>query len=82
MTEDTSKYRETFLNEAKEHVAAMNKALLELEKNPSKVALVNDIFRETHTLKSMSAAMGFHKTSVLCHAIEDVLDLLKKKKIK
>jgi len=80
--EDLSKYKDTFLSEAKEHVASMNKALLKLEKDPSKIALVNDIFRAAHTLKSMSAAMGYNKTSAFCHAIEDVLDMLKKKKMR
>jgi len=82
MPEDLSKYKDTFLSEAKEHVDAMNKALLKLEKHPSKLELVSDIFRETHSLKSMSAAMDYNKTSQLCHAIEDILDMVRKKKVK
>ncbi|MBU1366992.1 MAG: chemotaxis protein CheA [Candidatus Omnitrophica bacterium] len=82
MNPELTKYKETFLTEAKEHVGAMNKALLGLEKKPDKLELVSDIFREAHTLKSMAAAMEYNKSSVLCHAVEDVLDALRKKKIR
>ncbi|MBU1148305.1 MAG: chemotaxis protein CheA, partial [Candidatus Omnitrophica bacterium] len=80
--EEMAKYKDTFLSEAREHVDSMNKSLLKLEKYPNKLELVSDIFREIHTLKSMSAAMDYNKTSHLCHAVEDVLDAIKKKKIK
>ena len=77
-----SKYKDTFLSEAREHVNSMNKFLLKLEKHPSALELVSDIFREAHTLKSMAAAMNYHKTSRLCHATEDVLDAIRKKQIR
>lgn len=82
MQEELTKYKDTYLSEAREHVEAMNAALLKLEKNPSKLNFVSDIFRAAHTLKSMAAAMGYSKTQALCHAIEDVLDALKKKKMR
>lgn len=82
MQEELSKYKDTFLSEAKEHVASMNKSLLKLEKHPAKLEFVSDIFRHAHTLKSMSAAMDYNKMSRLCHAMEDVLEAIKKKKIK
>jgi len=77
--EDISKYKDTYLSEAKEHIGEMNKSLLKFEKHSSKIEPINDIFRHTHTLKSMSAAMDYNKTSRLCHAIEDVLDAVRKK---
>lgn len=82
MPEELTKYKETFLTEAKEHLGAMNKALLKLEKKPDNLEIVSDIFREAHTLKSMAAAMEYNKSSLLCHAIEDVLDTLRRKKIR
>ena len=82
MPEDLSKYKDVFLSEAKEHLASMNKSLLKLEKNPAEIELANDIFRASHTLKSMAATMNYHKMAALCHAMEDVLEVIKKKKIK
>jgi len=82
MREDLSKYKDTFLSEAKEHVSSMEKSLLKLEKKPSKAEFLNAIFHEVHTLKSMAATMEYNSIAKLCHAIEDVLDAIKKKKIK
>lgn len=82
MNNELTKYKDTYLSEGREHVEAMNAALLSLEKNPSKLNFVSDIFRAAHTLKSMSSAMNYNKTQDLCHALEDVLDALKQKKIK
>ncbi len=82
MHEDLSKYKDTFLSEAKEHVSSMEKSLLKLEKKPNKDEFLNAIFHEVHTLKSMAATMDYNNISKLCHAIEDVLDAIKKKKIK
>ncbi|MFH1287711.1 MAG: chemotaxis protein CheA [bacterium] len=79
---ELTKYKDLYLSEAKEHVGAMNNALLGFEKNPKKLNFINDIFRAAHTLKSMSASMNYNKTQDLCHAIEDVLDALRKGKIK
>lgn len=79
---DTDKYKDIFLSEAKNLIEIMNKALLKLEKNPTKMELVNDIFRSVHTLKGMADTMDYQKTVQLCHALEDLLDLIKRKKIK
>ncbi len=80
--EDLNKYKDTFLSEAKEYLASMNKSLLKLEKNPAEVELANDVIRALHTLKSMAATMNYHKTAALCHTMEDVLEAIKKKKVK
>jgi len=82
MIQDTDKYKDVFLSEAKEHIEAMNETLLRLEKDPAELELVNEIFRHAHTLKSMAATMDYHKTAQLCHALEDVLDAIKRKKVK
>jgi len=82
MPEDMTKYKDTYLSEAKEHIVSMEKLLLKFEKKPTKLEPINGIFREIHSLKSMSAAMDYHKTSQLCHSMEDVLEVIRKKKAK
>lgn len=79
---DLNKYKDVFLSEAKEHIDSMNKSLLKLEKAPGKMELINDIFRASHTLKSTAATMNYDNTATLCHAVEDALDSIKKRKIK
>lgn len=82
MVKNSDKYKDIFLSEAKELIEMMNKTLLNLEKNPAKVELVNDIFRGVHTLKGMADTMDYQETVQLCHSVEDVLDSIKRKRIK
>lgn len=82
MVENLDKYKDDYIREAQEHINSMSQCLLKLEKEPNKLALLNEIFRHTHTLKSMAATMNYDKTTELCHATEDVLSALKKNKLK
>lgn len=75
---DLSQFKEVFISEAKEHLVALNSALVELEKNPSNKDVLNKIFRVAHTLKGMSATMGYDKITSLTHSMEDILDKLRK----
>lgn len=81
MIKDVDKYRDIFLSEAKDHVEDMNKTLLKLERDPAELELIDDIFRHAHSLKSMAATMEYHKTAQLCHALEDVLDAVRGKRV-
>ena len=74
---DMNQYLEIFIEETKEHLNNMNQCLLRLEKNPCDGAMLNEIFRAAHTLKGMSATMGFNKMSQLTHDMEDVLQSLR-----
>lgn len=77
---DLNQFKEIFCSEAKEHLAAMNASLLQLEKNPKDTDLLNEIFRPAHTLKGMAATVGFDKITKLTHEMENVLDKLRKGK--
>lgn len=63
-----------FLEEANEHLENLNSSLLQLEKKPQDKYHLNEIFRSAHTLKGMSATMGFNKISSLTHEMENLLD--------
>ncbi len=76
-----SQYLEVFIDESKEHLQTINEQLLELEKNPDDVSIVNEIFRSAHTLKGMSATMGFEDLANLTHQMENVLDAIRNGKI-
>jgi two-component system chemotaxis sensor kinase CheA len=75
-----SQYLEVFNTEAAELLDKLNQTLLLLEKNPEELKLVEELFRIAHTLKGMSAAMGFQKVAGLTYHMEDVLDKVRKKK--
>ncbi|MGG3451314.1 chemotaxis protein CheA [Domibacillus aminovorans] len=78
---DTNQYLEIFIDESKEHLQAMNEHLLELEKDPVNIAIVNEVFRSAHTLKGMSATMGYEDLADLTHKMENVLDAIRNHKI-
>ena len=74
---DNLEYAELFLAESREHVAAVNRALLELERQPpgpAALTAVGEIFRSVHTIKGMSAMMGYAVVAELAHELESVLD--------
>ncbi|MGG3969095.1 chemotaxis protein CheA [Geobacillus stearothermophilus] len=70
-----------FIDESKEHLQAINERLLELEKTPEDMSVVNDIFRSAHTLKGMSATMGFEDLANLTHQMENVLDGIRNRRL-
>ena len=79
---DNSQYMEMFLDESHEHLQSLNDGLLSLEDNAEDLSVLNDIFRNAHTLKGMSATMGYNKIAELTHEMEDVLDMLRKEQLK
>lgn len=74
---DMGKHKEAFLNEAKTHIKTLNYTLVELEKSPTETKLLQEIFKSTHTLKSLCATMGYKQMGNLCHAIEDLIDAIR-----
>lgn len=78
---DTNQYLEVFIDESNEHLQSCSESLLVLEQNPDNIEIVNDIFRNAHTLKGMSATMGFEDIADLTHKMENVLDAIRNHKI-
>jgi two-component system, chemotaxis family, sensor kinase CheA len=67
-------YKDVFIEEAEENVNNLNAALLSFEKNVEDLTPVNELFRAAHTLKGMSATMGYDKLAEFTHTLEEVLD--------
>jgi two-component system chemotaxis sensor kinase CheA len=79
---EREKYLNLFVEESKENLLALNESLLELEKNPGEKSKLDNIFRISHTLKGMSATMGFDDITSLTHEMENLLDFLKTGRLK
>ncbi len=75
---DPSRYAELFLTESREHLSAINHLLLALEREPEATEPVRDLFRAAHTIKGMSAAMGYTAVAELTHEMESVLDRVRR----
>ncbi len=77
MNLDLSEYMGAYIDGARENLDTMDKCLLSLEQNPSNLDAIEEIFRAAHTLKGMSATMGFEKIAHLTHEMESILDKLR-----
>ena len=75
MGEDDT-YRKLFVAESIENHESIVNNLLILE-NGSDDNAIDEIFRAAHTLKGMSASMGFDEMETLCHSMEDVLHMIR-----
>jgi len=75
---DMSKYRDLFISEAREHIRGMNDCVLILEKDPGSDEGINELFRHAHSVKGMSASMGYASISELSHRLEDMMDTVRK----
>lgn len=74
---DQARYAELFRTEAREHLAELDATLLAFERQPDPAHAathVATLFRSTHTIKGMAAAMGYRAVEQLSHALESLLD--------
>jgi two-component system chemotaxis sensor kinase CheA len=78
---ELNQYLSMFIDESKDHLQAINESLLALEQSPEDIGIVQVIFRSAHTLKGMSATMGFEDLAKLTHEMENVLDLVRNNKL-
>ncbi len=71
---DRSRYADLFRTESREQLSAINRALLSLEQGEAAREPVDAIFRGVHTIKGMSATMGYTGVAEFSHELESLLD--------
>ena len=67
-----------FLQEADEQLQTLDEDIIRLEKESNNPDLMQEIFRAVHTLKGSSAMVGHQRLSDIAHAMENVLDQVRK----
>ncbi len=72
-----SEYKQLFISEAREILNSLNNVLVDLEKEPDNIELLNELFRQSHTMKSMAQSMGYDGIAKLTHSMETILALLR-----
>jgi two-component system chemotaxis sensor kinase CheA len=75
---DMSRYMDLFISETREHLGGMNECIVALEKNSADRDTVDTLFRYAHSIKGMSASMEFADIAELAHAMEDLMDGVRK----
>lgn len=71
---DPSRYADLFRTESRDQLAVINGALLALEQGETSREPVDAIFRGVHTIKGMSATMGYTAVAEFSHELESLLD--------
>ena len=72
MIED-SELRDLFRIESDEHLQAIENGLLRIEKEPGNQALLEELFREAHSLKGASRMLELLHIERIFHRFEDIL---------
>ncbi|MDN5364642.1 MAG: two-component system, chemotaxis family, sensor kinase CheA [Eubacteriales bacterium] len=67
-----------FLDEVDEHLQVLEEDLLKIEREGKNSELIQEIFRAAHTLKGSSATIGHLRMTHVTHAMENVLDKIRK----
>ncbi|MCB0218903.1 MAG: chemotaxis protein CheA [Chrysiogenetes bacterium] len=70
---DMSKYKTMFVNEAQESLGQMDVAAAQLQRSPGNKELVDQLFRQAHSVKGMAASMGYDEIAELSHSVEDLM---------
>jgi two-component system chemotaxis sensor kinase CheA len=71
-------YKDVFIAESADYLQQITEGLLSLEADPTDQEPVEVIFRGAHSLKGMSAAMGYNRTADLTHKMEGMMDRVRK----
>lgn len=71
---DPSRYADLFRTESRDQLSAINRALLALEQGDASREPVDAIFRGVHTIKGMSATMGYAAVAEFSHELESLLE--------
>jgi two-component system chemotaxis sensor kinase CheA len=78
MNLDPSRYADLFRTESREQLAVINRALLSLESGIDASEPVDEIFRAVHTVKGMSATMGYQAVAEFSHEMESLHDRVRR----
>ncbi|WP_130471424.1 hybrid sensor histidine kinase/response regulator [Candidatus Magnetaquicoccus inordinatus] len=81
MSLDITKYRNSFLNEAIDHLHTVNEQLLLLEEEPTDNERINSIFRAIHSMKGTSRMLKLLRINQVAHSLENILDALRSGRI-
>ncbi|MBI5076108.1 MAG: hybrid sensor histidine kinase/response regulator [Nitrospirae bacterium] len=81
MAFDVAKFIARFVEEARDHIEALNQGLVRLEKTPGDEENINAIFRAAHTIKGSSRMLKLTAITDVAHKLEDALGALREKRI-
>jgi len=75
---DDDELRNVFKTASEEHLQKLDDGFLHLEKNPNDADKLEELLRETHSLKGDAGMLGVKDVSTLAHQMEHILGGIKK----
>jgi two-component system chemotaxis sensor kinase CheA len=75
---DSTYYLSLFMDEGRERIQQLAELMQALERTPDDRELLNEVFRNVHSFKGMADTMEFADLVALTHAMEGVLDALRR----
>jgi two-component system chemotaxis sensor kinase CheA len=70
--------RQLFKAESEEHLSRLDDGLLRLEKTPADQPLLEELFRDSHSLKGAARMLGLVRVEAAAHGLETVLNAARK----
>ena len=77
MSIDLSRFHQTFFDESREGLDAMEAALLKLDVGRADSEVINTIFRAAHSIKGGAGTFGFSSIAEFTHVVETLLDQMR-----
>ena len=71
--EELTQILKIFKDETEEHLSIVDKCLLELEKCPDDTAIIEELFREAHSIKGSARMLNIVSVQDVAHKMEDLL---------
>lgn len=78
---DLAQFHDTFYEESFEAIAAMEGAMLRLERGGDERELIHTLFRAAHSIKGGASTFGFNAISSFTHSLEALLDALRAERL-
>ncbi|MEO5511238.1 MAG: chemotaxis protein CheA [Longimicrobiales bacterium] len=72
---DMRRFLDLYITETQEHLRTLSRSLLALESGSADA--VGEAFRSAHTIKGLSAAMGYSAVAGMAHVLEDTLQSMR-----
>jgi two-component system, chemotaxis family, sensor kinase CheA len=69
--------RSAYLEDAREHMTAFERALLDLEKDTANMEAIHTAFRAVHTIKGSGAVFAYDELIRFAHTMENIMDALR-----
>jgi len=74
---NAEQFKQSFREEAREILAELEAALLELNENRADSEIIGRIFRGLHTLKGSGSMFGFERLAAFTHDLETAFDMVR-----